>query len=66
MLNDAITVFHPGNPRLEKDSVEIPMPQLGIDEMTSQVMCSIDVKLGDGVGDSLELGDDAEGLKVLI
>ena len=43
-------LFHPTNPRLEKDGVVVPMQQLGVDDTTGKVMYSIKVKLGVELG----------------
>ena len=55
-------LFHPTNPRLEKDGVVVPMQQLGVDDTTGNVMYYIKVKLGDGAGDQMVLGDNPDGL----
>ena len=55
-------MFHPTNPRLEKDGVVISIQQLAVDETTGKVMYSIKVKLGCGAGDHLVLGDNPDGL----
>ena len=38
-------LFHPTNPRLEKDGVVVPMQQLGVDDTTGNVMYYIKVCL---------------------
>ena len=50
MLKGVATLFHPTNPRLEKDGVVVPMQQLGVDDTTGKVMYSIKVKLGVELG----------------
>ena len=62
MLKGVATLFHPTNPRLEKDGVVISIQQLAVDETTGKVMYSIKVKLGGGTGDHLVLGDNLDGL----
>ena len=62
MLKGLATLFHPTNPRLEKDGVVVPMQQLGVDDTTGKVMYSIKVKLGGGAGDQMVLGDNPDGL----
>ena len=50
MLKGVATLFHPTNPRMEKDGVVVPMQQLGVDDTTGKVMYSINVKLGVKLG----------------
>ena len=56
MLKGLAMLFHPTNPRLEKDGVVVPMQEQGVDDTTGKVMYSIKVKLGDGDGDQMVLG----------
>ena len=62
MLKWVATLFHPTDPRLEKDGVVAPILQLGVDDTTGKVMYSIKVKLGSGAGDQMVLGDNPDGL----
>ena len=50
MLKGLATLFHPTNPRVDKDGVVVPMQQLGVDDTTGKVMYSINVKLGVKLG----------------
>lgn len=36
MLKGVATMFEPGNPRLEKDGVAVPMEELGVDQSTEK------------------------------
>ena len=62
MLKGLATLFHPTNPRVDKDGVVVPMQQLGVDDTAGKVMYSIKVKLGDGAGGQMVLGDNPDGL----
>ena len=50
MSKGVATVFHPNKPRLEFEDMIFPMDELGIDEQTGYLLCSITLKLSDSSG----------------
>ena len=61
MLKGVATMFEPGDPRLEKDGVAVPMEELGVDQSTGKIMYSIRVTFEGETGDRTALGDAPDG-----